>query len=446
MAIAQAELDVLTAQQALDEIYETSQMATAEALKAVEDAETALEDLKASQLQQAEALQAVAEAQEALKTAYSSYNGTRSAADDNTIAEAYAELVLAKADLRDIQEKFDDYYKKPDDDLEKAALQLKLSAAQSAYDEAARYYNAVTGTGSEVDLATTAAEVAVAEAQLADAQREYERVKDGPTPGEIAVAEATLALAQTDYETLKDGPDPAEVALAEATLANARAELEVAKEEQAVIDLQAPIDGTILSIDASVGESVGSGAIITLADLSQPVLTVYLDETDMGMVEVGYEAEVIFDSLPDSTFTGHVVSVDPSLQTVSNVDTIVAQVKLDADSEAISLPVGSNASVDVIGGRVENAVLVPVEAIREIDTGEYAVFVMEDGEPKLRVVTVGLMDYTSAAITSGLEAGEIVTTGVAETTQSSSDTSSSTTRSLGGEMQPPTGGEMMPPP
>jgi multidrug efflux pump subunit AcrA (membrane-fusion protein) len=166
----------------------------------------------------------------------------------------------------------------------------------------------------------------------------------------------------------------------------------------------------------------------------------------MGMVEVGYEAEVIFDSLPDSTFTGHVISVDPSLQTVSNVDTIVAQVKLDAASEAVSLPVGSNASVDVIGGRVENAVLVPVEAIREIDTGEYAVFVMEDGEPKLRVVTVGLMDYTSAAITSGLEAGEIVTTGVAETTQSSSDTSSSTTRSLGGEVQPPTGGEMMPPP
>ncbi len=63
----------------------------------------------------------------------------------------------------------------------------------------------------------------------------------------------------------------------------------------------------------------------------------------------------------------------------------------------------------------------PVEALREIDTDEYAVFVMENGKPKIcRVVTVGLIDYTTAEITSGLEAGEVVTTGVVETVQSNS--------------------------
>jgi hypothetical protein len=59
--------------------------------------------------------------------------------------------------------------------------------------------------------------------------------------------------------------------------------------------------------------------------------------------------------------------------------------------------------------------------LREIGPGEYAVFVMEDGEPRLRVVTVGLMDYTSAEITSGLEAGEAVTTGVVETQSGSQE-------------------------
>ena len=44
-----------------------------------------------------------------------------------------------------------------------------------------------------------------------------------------------------------------------------------------------------------------------------------------------------------------------------------------------------------------------------------AVFVMEDGEPKLQVVEIGLVDFTSAEILSGLEAGEIVTTGIVET-------------------------------
>ena len=447
LAVAQAELDMLTAQQALDEIYETAQMDAAEALKAVEDAQNALSDLKNSQLAQAQALQAIAEAEEALKTAYSAYNGTRSTADDNTIDYYYAQLVIAQTDLREAKLAFKDYAHLPDTNLDKARMQLKLSEAQQAYDSALRYYNAATGTGSQVDLATTAAEVAVAEATLADAKREYERIKDGPTPGEIAVAEATLALAQAEYETLEKGPDPAEIALAEAELANAKAQLEVAREEQAIIDLPSPMDGTILSIDASVGESVGTGAIITLADLSQPVLTVYLDETDIGMVQVGYEAEVVFDSLPDSTFTGHVIAVDPSLQSVSNVDTIVAQVKLDADtsSRLLSLPVGSNASVDVIGGRVEDTVLIPIEALRDLGDGEYAVFVMQDGEPKLRVVTVGLTDYTTAAITDGLVADEVVTTGVVETSESDSRRSGSS-NGASGEMQPPPIDMMVPPP
>lgn len=417
LAIADAELNVLTAQQALDDIHASAQMDAAQALIEVEQAEQELENLQNIDLGKAEALLAVAEAEEAVKQAQSSYNGTRSTADDNTIAAAYAELVLAEKSLNDQKEKYKEYINKPDTDLEKANRQLKLSQAQSAYDSALRYYNAVTGTGSELDLELTAAELATAQAQLAEAQQEYERVLEGPTAGEIALAEAQLAVAQANYEILKNGADPAEIALAEANLANAQAQLAVAKEDQAVVDLLAPMDSTVMAIDANVGEAVGTNAIITLADLSQPVLTVYLDEADLDKVAVGYEVEVVFDSLPELTFNGRVTEVSPSLETISGVDTIVAQVKLDADSfsKPRSLPVGSNASVDVIGGRAENAILVPVEAVRELGPDEYAVFVMEDGEPRLRVVTVGLMDYTSAEITSGLRAGEVVTTGVVET-------------------------------
>jgi multidrug efflux pump subunit AcrA (membrane-fusion protein) len=317
----------------------------------------------------------------------------------------------------DQEAKFDDYANKPENDLGKANAQLKLSAAQAAYDSALRYYNAVTGTGSELDLELSAADLATAQAKLAEAERDYERIKDGPTPGEIALAEANLALAEAKYETLKDGVDPAEVALAEANLTNAQAKLALAQEDKAVIDMVAPMDGTIMSINASVGEAVGTSGSIVMADLQQPVLEVYLDEADLDKVAVGFDVEVVFDSLPDDMYTGQITEVSPSLQTVSNVDAVLAWVQLDAESfsKPIPLPVGSNASVDVIGGRTQDAVLVPVEAVREIGVDEYAVFVMEDGEPKLRVVTVGLMDFTSAEILTGLNAGEVVTTGVVET-------------------------------
>jgi RND family efflux transporter MFP subunit len=417
LALAEAELNVITAQQSLDDVYDSVQVDAAQALLDVEAAEQALEDLLNGDLRLAQALQAVAEAEEDVNQTERSYNAVRSTADQSTIDAAYAELVLAEKKLKDQEAKFDDYANKPDEDLGKANAQLKLTAAQSAYDSALRYYNAVTGTGSELDLDSSSANLSAAQAKLAEAQREYERIKDGATPGEVALAEANLALAQAKYETLKDGVDPAEVALAKANLTNAQAKLALAKEDRAVIDLVAPMDGTIMSIDASVGEAVGTNAIIVMADLEQPVLEVYLDEADLDKVAAGFEVEVVFDSLPDDMFVGHVTEVSPSLQTVSNVDAVLAWVQLDAESfsKPQSLPVGSNASVDVIGGRAQNAVLVPVEAVREIGTNEYAVFVMEEGEPKLRTVTVGLMDYSSAEILSGLSAGEVVTTGVVET-------------------------------
>jgi HlyD family secretion protein len=194
LALAEAELNLLTAQQALDDIYDSVQIDTAQALLDVEQAEQALEDLLNGDLRQAQALQAVAEAQEEVNQSERTYNATRSTADQTTIDAAYAELVLAEKKLKDQQAKFDDYVNKPDEDLGKANAQLKLSAAQAAYDSALRYYNAVTGTGSELDLELTAAELATAQAKLAEAEREYERIKDGPTPGEIALAEANLAI------------------------------------------------------------------------------------------------------------------------------------------------------------------------------------------------------------------------------------------------------------
>jgi HlyD family secretion protein len=424
LALAEAQLNVVTAQQNLDDLYANADSDAANALKAVEDAQAALDDLQNSATTQAEALQTLTQAQQELATAQQAYNNKRSTASQSVINEAYAQLVLAKKNYEDQKEKFNDYAKKPDSDPEKAAAQLKFSAAEQAYKSALSYYNAATGTGSQLDQEVTAADLAAAQAKVDDAQREYDRVKNGPTPGEVALAQANLAVAQAKYATLKDGPDPAQVNLDKAQLADAQAKLEVAKQDSAVQELTAPIDGTILSIDANIGDSVGTGSVISMADLSQPVLEIYLDETDLDKIGVGYEVDVTFDALPDSTFTGHVTEVSPSLQSVSNVAAVVAKAQLDPSSfsKPQSLPVGANASVSVIGGRAQNAVLVPVEALREINPGEYAVFVMQNGELKLRQVKVGLMDYTSAEITSGLQAGEVVSLG---TGQSSSTTTNS---------------------
>jgi multidrug efflux pump subunit AcrA (membrane-fusion protein) len=71
--------------------------------------------------------------------------------------------------------------------------------------------------------------------------------------------------------------------------------------------------------------------------------------------------------------------------------------------------------VDVVGGRAENAVLVPVEALHEIGDSKYTLFVVQNDVLRLRVVEVGLQDLTKAQILSGLDVGDTVTTGVVDT-------------------------------
>lgn len=256
---------------------------------------------------------------------------------------------------------------------------------------------------------------------LNDAQVNYDSaVKWLGYEYQLQVAESNLTNARQEYDAYKDGPAPSKLKEAQNDLANAQAQLALAKEKQAVIELVAPIDGTITVVSTNVGEYVDTTPIITVADLEQHLLDVSLDETDLDKIVIGYQAEVTFDALPDKKFTGKVIIVNPSLQTVSNVQVINARVLLDPTTmpTGTTLPVGLTAAVDIIAGRAENAVLVPVEALRQIDPGEYAVFVENNGDLKLRTVTVGLMDVTSAQILSGLEPGESVSTGVVQTKQS----------------------------
>lgn len=284
-------------------------------------------------------------------------------------------------------------------------MKERLDAALAAF-EPYKYYPATDDTRYNLLVALNAAQ---SNYDAAVKRLNYEYT--------LEVAEANLAKARQEYDQYKDGPAKDDLTLAQAELDNAKAKLALAQEAKAVLELVAPIDGTIMSIDADVGEAVGSTAFITLADLDHLELEVYLDETDLDKVAAGYEAEVSFDAFPDQVFKGAVVTVSPGLESVSDVQAVKIVVSLDASSLDVNLPVGLNATVDVIAGRATGAVLVPVEALRELDPGEYAVFVVENGAPVLREVEVGLQDVTSAQIISGVQAGETVSTGIIQTGQ-----------------------------
>ena len=73
--------------------------------------------------------------------------------------------------------------------------------------------------------------------------------------------------------------------------------------------------------------------------------------------------------------------------------------------------------MDVIIGRTQDAVLVPLAALHEYTPGKYAVFVMRNGMLSVDFVQVGLKDLVNAEVKSGLKVGDVVSTGLVGTKQ-----------------------------
>jgi HlyD family secretion protein len=233
---------------------------------------------------------------------------------------------------------------------------------------------------------------------------------------QVAVCECNLEEAQESLAEMRSGPDATDVGVAQAKLISAEAALEDARAALEGATIVAPFSGVITAVEAQVGETVGTGSIITLADLAHPQVEIWVDEVDVSSVAPGYEVQVIFDALPDDVFTAHVIRVEPELQSMQSAPTVLVYASLDEELGVASvLPIGANASVEIIAARAENALLVPAEAVRELSPGQYAVFVMVDDELQMRQVEVGVLDYAYAEIISGLQEGDVVSTGMVPT-------------------------------
>lgn len=235
---------------------------------------------------------------------------------------------------------------------------------------------------------------------------------------DLDVARVTLDKAKTSYESMKaaSGIDPDELALAEAQVKKAAAQYELSQADLASATLKAPFNGTITYLASNQGSMVtASTKYITISDLSRPEVEINIDETDIDKLKMGATCEIVFDALPDTTFTGKVTQINPELTTSDQIKVATAYAELDETAAKIleDLPLGLQASVSVIDQQKKDTLLVPLSALREISTGQYGVFIVNsDGSLHFQSVEVGLMDTVRAEILSGLKEGDLVSTGL----------------------------------
>ena len=436
-AVADAEMALLKAQQALEDAKEIASLeqAVAQAELKVAQAEfdlvTAQADLD-ELLQWAPDEDEVEVAQANLLIAQASHDNTVKKANmwEQELASTRIKLEQAIRDLQDAQANYAnamdgarDWESNIADTRERVAESLlvaqeSLEIAQASYDLAL--------------IDTRQIDIQNAWVKVLNAQQTLEDLQTAPDEEEIATARIKIRELEVEVQQAKLDLAEAQEALAEADTAEeelsvqqAELNLESAKEALDSTTLVAPISGTVIEVMFEVGEKA-NGTVLVLANLEEPVVQFWVEESDLNSVAVGSRVNLVFEALPDLTYPGQIISVDPVLVSVSSTPAVQAWATIDTAAHPVKLLGDMNVEVEIVSGEALDALLVPVQALREIGEGQYAVFVVgADGELEMRMVEVGLMDYVNAEILSGLQRGEVVSTG--ETTSSSSSQPSTNT-------------------
>jgi multidrug resistance efflux pump len=222
----------------------------------------------------------------------------------------------------------------------------------------------------------TAAQDALDSAQtnLEDVQQAYDVLLNTDAAERVLQARATLSVARERYEValdtlsrLQTGEHSPQVYIASMALDQAKAGLQQAQgavnqaeANLALLDTQlkkltvnAPLDGVILTRNVEPGEFVQPGAAaITMADLNELTITVYVPEDRYGEISLGQEAIVTVDSFPNTTFTAAISFISDqaeftprNVQTVQGRSATVYAVKLKVSDPEGKLKLGMPADV-----------------------------------------------------------------------------------------------------
>jgi HlyD family secretion protein len=246
---------------------------------------------------------------------------------------------------------------------------------------------------------------------LDEAQSDYNAaVKRLQLEYDLEVAEANLAKAQRDYEKWKAGPQPADVKAVQAKIAAAEATLRQAW-------VEAPFAGVITQALPQAGDQVAPGTeAFRIDNLDTLYIDLDISEIDIPQVQIGQGARITFDALRNKEYQGEVVEVAMINTPTDQVVNFTVTVSLtDPD---VQVRPGMTAEVEIETEVKDNVLLIPNQAIQAQD-GKQVVYVMDEAGSMVPVeVNLGLASDTNTELVSGdLKEGDLIVlnpTGAAE--------------------------------
>jgi RND family efflux transporter MFP subunit len=198
------------------------------------------------------------------------------------------------------------------------------------------------------------------------------------------------------------------VKVAEAQLKQAQANLEYARVQVSYTRISSPIPGVIASVSTQEGETVSASlaapTFVSIIDLRRLEVQAYVDETDIGKLQIGQEASFTVDTYPDTEFKGIVTAIYPKAVIQDNVVNYIVTVAIhDSQGKILRPEMTTNATVYLATRK--NVLSVPTSAITR-ERGERYVTVVEAEKHVQRRVKVGWKDNGFTEIIGGLKEGE----------------------------------------
>ncbi|GIE94955.1 efflux RND transporter periplasmic adaptor subunit [Paractinoplanes rishiriensis] len=284
----------------------------------------------------------------------------------------------------------------------------------------------VTATGSVASASTASASFGTGGTVTAINVRVGQAVKKGQVLAKVdpAAAQRALDAAEANRDAAADSLTRAEAAGSDTSTAEnevTKAQLAVNEAEAALAGttLKAPMAGTVVAVNGTLGSSSGAGGnqgggsestetsagFVDIADLSRMQVTASFAEADATKLKEKQVATVTWNALAGTAAPAEVVAVDPSATTANNV--VTYGVTLTLDNVPAGAKVGQTVSVSVVTGSVAGATYVNAAAITTVGD-RHTVTVVANGVQETRAVEVGLVGDQATQITSGVQAGEQV--------------------------------------
>lgn len=258
----------------------------------------------------------------------------------------------------------------------------------------------------EVSLADTRVKLARAQKLRGEGistQQDLEAAQLAETSARLAVDSAHEAVRQTDANLIK------------------------AQDDLTKTTIYAPLTGRVITLNAKEGEVVVSGTmnnsasvIAVIADMSEILAEVDVDETEIVAVKLGQPTILRVDALPAKEYQGKVVEVGSSGYNRANQpDVTFFKVKVLLEHPDADLRASMSVRAEINTASHTNALVVPIQAIvdrQPVGAKDGAkeikvVFVVEGGKAHQRPVTTGISDEARVELSSGVKAGEKVATG-----------------------------------